>query len=87
LNDILTGALNTIPEVTLNAEVHGPWSAPEFGIDSNLGTDLAKAFDKQIQAKIDEARAKIQALVNERVNAEREKLIQTLTIRFAVLRD
>lgn len=75
LNDILNGALNDIPEVTLNANVQGPWNELAFGIDSNLGTELARAFDKQIQAKIAEARAKIEALVNERVNAEREKLM------------
>lgn len=75
LNDILTGALNDIPEVTLNANVQGPWNALAFGIDSNLGAELARAFDKQIQAKINEARAKIEAMVNERITAEKEKLM------------
>ncbi|MES2964313.1 MAG: TIGR03545 family protein [Bdellovibrionota bacterium] len=74
LNEILNGALNDIPEVTLNANVQGPWNGLAFGIDSNLGTELAKAFDKQIQLKIAEARAKIQALVNERIETERAKL-------------
>ncbi|MEK7356534.1 MAG: TIGR03545 family protein, partial [Bdellovibrionota bacterium] len=75
LNDILTGALNDIPEVTLNANVQGPWNGLAFGIDSNLGDALATAFDKQIQKKIQEARAKVEAMVNEKIAAEREKLM------------
>jgi uncharacterized protein (TIGR03545 family) len=74
LNEILNAALSDIPKVTLDASVKGPWTALRFDINSNLGQELARAFDKQIQAKIQEARAKIEAMVNEKVGAEREKL-------------
>ena len=74
LNDILNGALSDIPRVTLNASVHGPWSNLDFDINSSLGQDLANAFDKQLKAKIDEARARIEGLVNAQINEQRAKL-------------
>ena len=75
LNDIMNAAFRDIPKVSLNANVQGPWSGLQFDIDSNLGRDLAAAFDKQIKMKIDEARAKVEKMVNERINVEREKLM------------
>jgi uncharacterized protein (TIGR03545 family) len=74
LNDILNGALSDIPKVTLNASVHGPWSALDFDINSSLGQDLANAFDKQIKAKVDEAKARVQALVNAQISEQKAKL-------------
>ena len=74
LNDILNGALSDISKVTLNASVQGPWSALDFNINSSLGQDLASAFDKQIKAKIDEAKARVQALVNAQITEQKAKL-------------
>jgi uncharacterized protein (TIGR03545 family) len=74
LAQILKGAFADIPKVTLNASVEGPWSALRFSLNSNLGAELQKAFDKQIQMKINEARAKLQSLIDEQVGKEREKL-------------
>lgn len=75
LASILKGALADIPTVSLNARVAGSWTNLQFGINSSLGQDLTKAFDKQIQIKINEARAKLQAYVDERIGKEREKLM------------
>lgn len=74
LADILRGAINDVPKVTLNASAVGSWTNPSFNINSNLGTELAKGFEKQVQAKITEARAKLENLVNEQVGKEKEKL-------------
>ncbi len=74
LNDLLNGALSDIPRVSLNAAVQGPWSNLEFNINSSLGQDLANAFDKQLKAKVEEAKARVQALVNAQVNEQRAKL-------------
>ena len=75
LADILKGALADIPTVTLNAGVNGPWSDLKFNINSSLGDDLMRAFDKQVQLKINEARAKLKAMIDERVGQEKEKLL------------
>lgn len=74
LADILKGALKDISKVTLNASVAGPWTGPKFEIDSNLGRELASAFDKQLQLKVAEARAKLQNFMNDQVGKEKEKL-------------
>lgn len=74
LNDLLNGALSDIPKVSLNASVHGPWTALDFDINSSLGQDLANAFDKQIKAKVEEAKAKVQALVNTQITEQKAKL-------------
>jgi uncharacterized protein (TIGR03545 family) len=74
LAEVLSGAVKDVPTVTLDAAVTGPWTSLSFKIDSNLGRELAKALDKQLQAKINEARAKVQALVDERVGKEKAKL-------------
>lgn len=75
LADILKGALADITRVTLNASVNGKWTAPSFDIDSNLGRELAGAFEKQFRAKVAEARAKLENFVNEQVGKEKEKLM------------
>lgn len=74
LADILKGAVKDVPKVTVDAAVTGSWSSLNFNIDSNLGSELAGAFGRQIQAKITEARAKLENLVNEQVGKERAKL-------------
>ena len=75
LADILKGAMKDIPKVSLNASVTGAWTDPKFAIDTSLARDLAAAFDKQIQAKIAEAKTKLKAFIDGQVNAEKEKLM------------
>jgi uncharacterized protein (TIGR03545 family) len=75
LDDILKNAFKDIPKVNVIANVKGPWSALRFNIDTNLAHDLQKAFEKQIQHKIGEAQAQLKALVDNRIGAERAKLM------------
>lgn len=74
VNDILKGIFDGIPTVTINADISG--MLPEFKADisSNVGPEIQKGFEKQVQKKIDEARAKIQAYVNEQIGKEKAKL-------------
>jgi uncharacterized protein (TIGR03545 family) len=74
LADILKGATNDVPRVTLDASVTGEWTSPKFKIDTNLARELEKAFEKQIQAKINEAKAKLQKLIDDQIGKQKEKL-------------
>lgn len=74
LADLLKGALNDVRRVTLNASLSGTWSNLGVDIDSSLGRDLAAAFDKQIKAKVNEARVKFESFINERIGQEKAKL-------------
>lgn len=74
LKDILTKVMAGIPMIDLNARAKGTWSHIDFDLNSNLGDELARGFKAQIQAKIDEAKAKLKALINDRIGAEKQKL-------------
>ena len=74
VQEILQGALADVPTVTLNARASGEWKSPEFDIRSNLGEALQTAFQKQLQAKINEAQAKLKSMVDEAIAKERAKL-------------
>lgn len=52
----------------------GKGQLPDFSldIDSNLGEKIQKGFEKEIQAKIDEARKKIKALVDAEIAKQKE---------------
>lgn len=74
VGEILKGIFDGIPVVNVNADISG--TLPDFkaDINSNLGPEIQKGFEKQVQKKIDEARAKIQAFVNDAVGKEKAKL-------------
>lgn len=78
-NDIADGILKSVfkelPIITVDAEVAGTLPdtySPE--VSSNLGTELQKGFEKQVKAKIEEARKKLEAMVNDAIGNERKKL-------------
>lgn len=74
LAEILKGALRDISKVNVRASISGTWTGPNFSIESNLGRDLAHAFEKQFQTKINEAKAKLQNFVNEKIGKQKEQL-------------
>lgn len=74
VKEILTSVTNDIPVITLEARASGNWNNLQLGLRSNLGDELAKGFKKQIQEKINEARAKIKSLIDEKISGEKAKL-------------
>lgn len=74
VKEILTNVIKSVPIVTLNAGVKGTWSNLNFNLNTNLGPELQKGFEKELQARISEARAKIKAFVDQQIGAEKEKL-------------
>lgn len=74
VKEIIGAILTDIPMVDLNAKVRGSFSDFSVNINSNLGEELAKGFQKQLQAKLGEAQAQLKALVDQRIGKERDKL-------------
>ncbi len=72
--DILKGVAQDIPLVTLTAGVQGPFTDLRWDIRSNLAGALQKAFEKQIQAKIEEAKKKLEAFVKGEIEKYRGQL-------------
>lgn len=73
-DQILKAVFAGIPVVTLTAQGHGVLPKVDLAINSNLGPELQKGFEKQIQAKIDEARKKIQAYVEQEIGKQKAQV-------------
>lgn len=75
-DEILKNVFNDIPTVTLNATTEGQLPKFSLSMNSNLGPEIQKGFEKQIKVKIAEARTKIEAKVNEEVGKQKARLEQ-----------
>lgn len=75
VDEILKKIIGDLPKVTLNAGVSGSWTSLNFDFDSNLGQELQAGFEKQLQAKINEAKGKLQKMIDDSIGAEKSKLL------------
>ncbi len=73
-DQILKAVFAGIPVVNLTVDAEGVIPKVPFSINSNLGPELQKGFEKQIQAKIDEARKRIQAVVDEEIGKQKAQI-------------
>ncbi|WP_413577488.1 TIGR03545 family protein [Bdellovibrio sp. HCB290] len=73
-DEILKAVFAGIPVVTLTAKGQGNLPNVPLSINSNLGPELSKGFEKQIQAKVDEARKKIEAYVEQEIGKQKSQV-------------
>ncbi len=78
VKEILGTVLRGIPVVTMNANVSGSWDHLSIGINSNLGQELSNGFQKQLQAKLGEAKAKLTSFVNDKIGPNKKKVEEAL---------
>lgn len=74
VKDILGDVLNGIPKITVNAGVTGSFKDFDIHINSNLGDELAKGFQRVLQAKIAEAQAKLKKSIDDQIGVQRARL-------------
>ena len=74
VKEIIDSVLKGIPTITVNANVKGSLHDLDIHINSNLGEELSKGFQKQLQAKIGEAKAQLQKQIDEKIGGEKNKL-------------
>jgi len=72
--EILKAIFASLPPITLEVDGAGVLPGISMNINSNLGPELGKGFERQLQAKIAEARAKLQAFVDQEVGKNKAKL-------------
>jgi uncharacterized protein (TIGR03545 family) len=75
IDSILKEVFKSIPIITLDAGGRG--ELPDhiaLDLESNLGPELQKGFEKQIQKKIEEAKVKLQAAIDEAIGKEKVKI-------------
>lgn len=74
-DEVLKNVIADLPKVTLTAGVKGSWTSLQFDFDSNLGRELQNGFAKQLQVKINEAKAKLQTMIDDVIGKEKNKLL------------
>lgn len=74
VQEILTGVFAGIPTVSIDADIAGELPNFNLNVSSNLGTELQRGFEAQVKKKIEEAKAKINAYINEQVGQQKAKL-------------
>lgn len=67
LQEVLKNVFFGIPKVTLTASGKGDLPNINFDVATNIGSELQAGFEKQINAKIEEAKAKVQKIIDEEV--------------------
>lgn len=71
---ILKSIVTDIPRVTLDASAAGTWADLRMDIRSNLGDELQKGFSRALQAKIDEAKAKVNEVIEKQIGPQKAQL-------------
>lgn len=74
VDEILKGVFLNLPVITLDVTGQGRLPALDLAINSNLGPELQRGFEREVKKKIEEARAKIEAYIQEQVGKEKAKL-------------
>ncbi len=74
VKEILQGVAKDVHRISVQADATGTWSRLSWHIKSNLGDAITQAFKKQVDKKIQEAKAKIHNMVNQRIAGEKKKL-------------
>jgi uncharacterized protein (TIGR03545 family) len=74
VKQLLESIMKGIPTVTMNANVSGSWNHLNIGINSNLGDELSHGLQKQVQARINEAKGKLQKLIDQQIGGSKKDL-------------
>ena len=75
VKDLLTSVSAELSTITVGAKAKGTWDNIDWTMGSNLGEALSNAIKKQIQAKIDEARAKLKERIDTEINQAKGRLL------------
>lgn len=76
--EMLSNILNNIPVININGAASGKFSDLNMSISSNLGDELSTGFSRELSAKVTEAQAKLQSLVDEKINQPKEQLMAAI---------
>lgn len=73
-DQMLKNIFYAIPQISVTTSFVGILPRVNLDISSNIGPEIQKGFQKELQAKIDEARKKIEAYVNEQVAKQKAQI-------------
>lgn len=78
IKDVLSGVVQGIPTVNVSAQVKGTFDNFAVNLNSNLGDEIAKGFEKQLKVQIDKAQASLRAMLDEKLKPEKDRLNREL---------
>ncbi|MBU0620747.1 MAG: TIGR03545 family protein [Gammaproteobacteria bacterium] len=74
VREMMAASLSGLDAVTMDARVSGTWSDLDWKLSSNLGDAMVKGMGRYLQAKMDEAKKRIQAMVDAQIGEQRQRL-------------
>jgi uncharacterized protein (TIGR03545 family) len=74
VREMMNASLAGLKTVSMDAQVRGTWGDLDWNLSTNLGDALAQGMKRYLQEKMDAARKRIQAQVDQRIAAQRQKL-------------
>lgn len=74
VQEMMKASLDGLNAVNMDARVSGTWSKLDWQLSTNLADALERGMRRYLQGKIDEARARIEAMVNGKIAEQRKRL-------------
>jgi uncharacterized protein (TIGR03545 family) len=74
LETTLQGIVKDIPTLSVKANLGGTWDQLSISIQSNLASALQNGFEKQLQARLQEARQRIDDMINSKIGPKKKEL-------------
>lgn len=75
VREMMAASVAGLNAVTMDARVSGSWSDLDLSLSTNLADALAKGMGHYLQAKMDEARKRIENMVNEKIGEQKQRLL------------
>ncbi|MBI4809446.1 MAG: TIGR03545 family protein [Nitrosomonadales bacterium] len=75
VREMMAASVAGLNTVGLDARVSGSWSDLDWRLSTNLADALAKGMGRYLQAKMDEARKRIENLVNDKIGEQKQRLL------------
>jgi uncharacterized protein (TIGR03545 family) len=75
VREMMAASVAGLDAVSMDARVSGTWSDLDLSLSTNLADALAKGMGRYLQAKMDEARKRIENLVNDKIGEQKQRLL------------
>jgi uncharacterized protein (TIGR03545 family) len=75
VREMMAASVAGLNTVTMDARVSGNWSDLDLKLSTNLADALTKGMGRYLQAKMDEARKRIERLVDDKIGEQKQRLL------------
>lgn len=75
VREMMAASVAGLNAVTMDARVSGSWSDLDLSLSTNLADALAKGMGRYLQAKMDEAKKRIENMVKDKIGEQKQRLL------------